>query len=233
MALRPEVFQGWPPGGWQFYQAETDWHAPDPLQNTFEQQVNNIIKMRAANPRFNLPNEYMAVAMELADYTEKRIESHPKYCVAVPEVVKKTISHVPGWPRAGVDAAEARVDPAALIEWIGEGGQPVSPVLAEQRAETCAGCPENSDSPTCRPDRRLAWYEWMTEPIAASLGIYLGLKNKMKLATQQDKVLGKCLACRCELKLKVWTPLRHILANADEAGLGRLDLRCWVLHEKS
>lgn len=43
---------GWGPGGWSFYSPETDWHAPNPLGNTFKQQVENIRKHRMANPRF-------------------------------------------------------------------------------------------------------------------------------------------------------------------------------------
>src|SRR5262245_14812013 len=70
-----------PPGGWQFYQPQTKWTAPFPVNNTFDQQVINIIKHRQANPaitvQFKLSTDFNVVAGELDTYTRSRLGMPP------------------------------------------------------------------------------------------------------------------------------------------------------------
>jgi hypothetical protein len=238
LPLKPDVLAGWPPQGWTFFEPATNWVAPMPLQNTFREQVQNIINMRLANPRFKLATDYLSVAQDLANYTEKRLKNHPKYVIqagggAVAEAQKKTTSPLSNLQSEGEDAvAGDHVDPAALVEWLGSGGRAVERELAETRASICATCPENSESPTCDPARRLSWREWWTKPVAFGLQKLLSIRNGMKMETSRDAELGKCLACKCELPLKVWVPVAHVLDNASAEDLAKLDERCWVLHER-
>lgn len=238
MSLLPAVYEGWPPEGWAFYQPETDWHAPMPLQYRFEEQVQNIITMRKANPRFNLATDFETVAKQLGDYTCARLGHHKKYCVQIDEAQKKTSLPTAPLQRKRQEAVEGAAvgrgfDPRALVEWLGEGGIAVPSRVSERRAEICAQCPENSKSPTCPPNRRNSWTRWFTAPVAASIRRYLAVKNEMNLETTLDKKLGKCLACQCELTLKVHTPAEIIRSNTYPeiwTELAKVK-NCWVMNE--
>lgn len=245
MRLRPEVKRGWGPGGWIFYQPELNWSAPNPLQNNFEQQVANIIKVRKANPQAKLSTDYDTVAQELEAFTCRRLHNHPKWCIDGPieapaaltmGAQKKTL-----WPRIlrphspepdPVAEEKGHANPDALLEWLGAGLRPVALPLAESRSEICATCPENSSSPTCDPARRLSWRDWWTGAAAKGLRALMGIRENMDLSLTRDPQLGKCLACRCELKLKPFTPIEHILDTTSAEELSLLDPRCWVLQER-
>ena len=236
MPLRPEILNSWPPGGWQFYQPETGWSNPGPMISTFQQTVNNIINMRRANPRFKLPSDYLSCARALEQYTEARIGHHHKYCIGVDDEAQKktTPPTFPLQPNPSRLAAVAGVDPRALLEWLGDGGTPVERDLAEKRAAICADCPENSSGPKCPESRRNSWLEWVTGPVSIALKKYLSIKNKLKIETSRDKDIGRCLACKCELLLKVHTPLNHIKDNMEPEVLSKLRSvpKCWVLTEQ-
>jgi hypothetical protein len=66
-----------PAGGWQFFQSQTNWHAPTPVSSTFDQTVDLIRKHRLANPavtkQHNLATDFNSVAMELEAYTRTRL----------------------------------------------------------------------------------------------------------------------------------------------------------------
>lgn len=66
-----------PPGGWQFHQAQTGWDAPTPKASTFSQTVDLIIKHRLANPasvaKYNLAVTPEAVSKELKAFTYTRL----------------------------------------------------------------------------------------------------------------------------------------------------------------
>jgi len=67
-----------PSGGWQFFQPQMDWSAPNPIGNTFGQQVTEIIKMRMKNPaivaKFNMCLDEVCVGNELEAYTRTRLK---------------------------------------------------------------------------------------------------------------------------------------------------------------
>ena len=237
MPLRPEVLKGWPPGGWQYYQPETGWPAPSPMVFTFDQQVSNIMAMRKQNPRFKLATDYLSAARDLENYTGARIGYLKKYWDGGDDAQKKTTLtslHHP-LPQVPVGAvADAKADPRALVEWFGAGMAPVARALAEQRASICADCPENSNSPNCPEPRRNSWTDWVTGPVAHAFRLYIGIKHRMKIETSRDDELGRCLACQCELCLKVHSPLHHIKDNMDPKVLTRLRSvkNCWVMTEQ-
>lgn len=221
MPLRPEMRSKWPPGGWQYYQPQTGWEAPEPLANTFQQQVQNIIKHRKANPRFGLSLDEIAVADELDDYTCARLRHHIKFC----EVQKKSISPVSQLSsllRKSVELV-AGVEPSALEDWLGADKKPVPEQQAHRRAAVCAVCPQNVTK---------GWRDWLTAPVAFGIHKYIEAKNNLKLTTPSDDMLGVCKVCRCHLPLKVHVPLKYIVENTDEETFAELDSKCWVLSEK-
>lgn len=66
-----------PPGGWRFYQKETQWNAPDPLINSFDRMVRVIYQHRAANPKAGLSLELEDIEKDLMDYTRARLNMRP------------------------------------------------------------------------------------------------------------------------------------------------------------
>lgn len=58
-----------PPGGWQFYQPETKWNAPDPLNYDFYSMARLIQQHRMAN---GLPAGYEQAVNDLDSYTRAR-----------------------------------------------------------------------------------------------------------------------------------------------------------------
>lgn len=233
MPIKPEILKGWGPGGWSYFQPETNWHAPGPLENSFDAQVKNIIAMRQANPRFNLPTDEAAVAADLEAYTEARWAKTyskagmQKFRIESPEDKKKESSFTRFAKRSLEGAAGlAGIDTRALEEWLGAGGKPVMQTLADARALTCSTCELGN--------QKHGWRELLTLPASVALRAYLETKNKMKLATPLDDELGSCQACHCVLTLKVWQPLRHIKDNTTPETFEKhrkANPKCWVLNE--
>lgn len=231
MAIKPDILKTWGPGGWSFYQPETDWHAPGPLENTFDQQVKNIIAMRQANPRFHLPTDEAAVAAELEAYTLARWsktyskKGMAKFMAGQPlseDKKKESRSTFSGKSRLGGVAALAGIRTASLEDWLGYGGVPVDQVEADARAEICAGCDANKGN----------WREMLTVPAAAAIKAYLAHRNRMRLSTPFDDQLESCAACHCVLTLKVWQPIQHVRDNTTPEELFRhrkANPDCWVL----
>lgn len=223
-----------PPGGFVYRQAQTNWTLPFGL--AFDQAVDAIIKHRKANPRFNLSTDWNAVASELESFTEARLMRIPGAEIYLGAPDPKPAG--PHQPSPALDAAVAGTNSPSiqagipvLINWLGEGLKPVLPELAVARAAICAGDPNDPQS-KCPQNKLGDWKHWFTGPIAATLKLQMQIKNHMKLFTPSDGRLNVCAACACELKLKVWTPLKHIKEHLEDDMRRRLDERCWILHEQ-
>ena len=230
--IKPEILKTWGPGGWIFYEPATNWTAPGPLENSFDQQVKNIIAMRQANPRFNLPTDEAAVAADLEAFTEARWAKTyskagmKKFRFERPEDKKKESSFTKfGRRQLAAVAALADIDTRALEEWLGAGGKPVTQELALQRAQTCAGCDGN---------QKHGWRELLTVPASLALKTYLAAKHHMNLETSLDEELGSCTACHCPLELKVWADIAYTKENTTPEQFARhakTNPDCWVLNE--
>lgn len=235
MPLKLEVLKGWPPGGWSFYEPSTDWHAPMPLQNNFDQQTDNIVTMRKANPAKNLPTDKPTAAADLEAYTVARLAKNyskhgiKKFLAPTPEDLeaqKKTSLAMPLFKNAlGKVAGLAGMDPASLEEWLGAGGKPVEQFLAVARSEVCAPCSAN---------KKHGWRELITVPAARMFRRYIESKHQLKLATPLDSELGSCECCHCVLELKVWQPIGYVKENTELDVLEKhrqANPNCWVLKE--
>lgn len=103
-----------------------------------------------------------------------------------------------------------------LIEWLGKGAVPVSFELANQRADTCSGCPNN------KPGTKR-----IEDSVAEAIRRQDIIRNSASLRTNRDAQLFNCEACGCYLKLKVWVPLSVI---PDEPG--KFPSTCWIPRER-
>lgn len=106
-----------------------------------------------------------------------------------------------------------------LAEWLGSGGKTVSYEQAQSRAIVCQSCSEN-----CAP----RWWEISHDSIASCIRQILELKAGMKLKVSNEDSLHMCRACGCCIRLKVWTPLSHIVEHSDTS---KLPDHCWVRRE--
>lgn len=218
-----------PPGGWQFFEPAINWHAPVGLR--FVECVDAIIKIRLANPRFNLSTDWHTVADTLDTFTCHRINFDPHYCFSATEAQKKTLHRgndqplSPAKPEAAglVAGIKSYAQGAQILtEWLGEGATPVSQDLSESRAKTCIPCPFNV---------RGNWKTKVGKKVAEAILEQLRVKDNMALRVTGEKKLGTCNACLCHLPLKVQVPLNHILKNTSQETLDALHPDCWVLSE--
>jgi len=207
------------PNGFRFMQPETGWKS-SPFAS-FDTIVNGLIAHRRANPyhtqKFNWSTDYDGVALEVDaynafvcarmgwnDYITADETTPPKW---VPPPSRPSVL------KAAAAGAET------LKSWLGDDGKPVDQDEADERAVVCLTCPQNQPA-------QLG--DLFTVAAQAFIHKQLEHKNEMKLATAYDEKLGVCQACLCPLKLKVWTPMQHILAKMPPDVKARLDPGCWI-----
>jgi hypothetical protein len=61
-----------PNGGWQYYQPETKWNKPNPMNDDFYETARIIAQHRAAN---GLPASLEKAQLDLENYTKARFPS--------------------------------------------------------------------------------------------------------------------------------------------------------------
>jgi hypothetical protein len=119
-----------------------------------------------------------------------------------------------------LESARKLVGGAEVIqEWLGSGAITVSPELAQKRAAICISCPKNIHGGI------------ISEPLAKAVRRQVEIKNKLNLRVSGEKSLGRCAACSCESKLKIWLPLRNILPEPEERANFEQN-HCWLLAEQ-
>lgn len=198
----------------------TDW--------SFESLVTQVIQHRKQNPRFNFSTDANAVRQEVDYDNALRMmkyrggESYVIVDAGVAPAPKRVALHNALQNVVG-GIKKAWSGKAALTEWLGEGGEPVRGELANNRAAKCAVCPKNQPGD---------WTAFFTEPAADLIRHKLELRHNLNLSTPYDDKLIVCEACTCPLKLKVHTPLKHILAHTPDDVRAELDAGCWILSEE-
>lgn len=103
--------------------------------------------------------------------------------------------------------------------WLGDGGHPVPKEQAQSRANICMRCPKNVRKP---------FWEFLAVPAIAAVQRQLNLKDDMALKVEGENSLHTCDGCECILKLKVWTPIKHIIDTTD---IDALHADCWIRSE--
>jgi len=116
---------------------------------------------------------------------------------------------------------------AILRDWLGDG-DPVHPMVAEARAQRCT---TGNEGKPCPLNIEANWWDRVKSTIADWIRYELELKNKMELKVPQEDALGMCKACGCCLRLKVWTPIKHIKDHITPAQLKTTPGFCWIRAE--
>lgn len=222
-----------PPGGWQFREPATGWSPPTPIGSTFDQVVQQIVAMRKRNlpivTKFHLATDPQAVAEELENFNRKRLGllgAAPAPFSVSPNRLAASVAAVVG------DVKKLAAGFGVLSDWLGEGGQPVNPELANHRASICCTpqpLPDGKMSEGCPFNSKGDYTSWFTIPASELIRKKLERRKDLNLSTPHDAQLGTCDVCLCPLKLKVHTPMSHILDHLKPEVKKDLPDHCWIL----
>lgn len=96
MAFRLISTAKFPPKGWIYYQSETGWRSPKPMETGFAATRDQIIAMRSKNPAFPLSTKPDIVEWELENFTCLRLKNDPHwvYSTDPAQVAEPVIRHV-------------------------------------------------------------------------------------------------------------------------------------------
>lgn len=210
----------------------------------FKASVEAIIKHRLANKaitaKHRLSTDFGAVATELKEYTRIRL-GIPNEAPA-PEGVPGFFPESRNGQGEKAVAAEASVfrkivrtgtGVSTLADWLGDGGNPVAPELAESRAATCAcrSRNEKGECVGCPKHKEGDFLSLFTGPVANLIRRQLEERKQLNLSTTHDGKLNFCDACGCPLKTKVHVPLEYIKKHIRRQEFSQLDPKCWIINE--
>jgi len=221
-----------PIGGWQHTDAQISSEAITVW--SCNELVEAVIARRRQNPRFGLSLDHNLVKHEVMTQNATRMQSinGGNHYLIQDDAMPGPAPGQQGFtqPRRARPSAAGnnRVRSIAagvgtLLDWLGQGGEPVDLTLAEGRAQVCNDCPQNKPGD---------WLALFTEPVANKIRSQLAIKNDMELRTSVDDSLQVCQACLCPIKLKCWVPIGEILKHTSEETKAKLDPRCWITKEK-
>lgn len=216
-----------PPYSFQFLQPEAGQSSP--FIGSFNYVVEQVMMLRQANPflaeRHGWRTDTAGIEAEVDAYNTARCiaggwltfvtmdDGAPAPLYVMPPPAQKKTSVV-----GAIRNVAAGV--GVLLDWIGNGGKAVEQSLADSRAAICADCPKNDGGD---------FIAYFTKPIADKIRTQLEIRGDLQLRTPYDDKLTVCSGCDCPLKLKVWTPMEHILAHTPKDTKTKLDPRCWIL----
>lgn len=217
-----------PNGGWMFRQPQTGWTNPMAMVG-FDASVVAIIKHRQANPaitaKFKLSTNPAAVGDELEKFTRVRLGIPDQPTSFFPGSSSQLPQRVIA---AAADIKRAAQGTAVVLDWLQSGGAPVAKELAEKRALVCcvSGPPDKEGKPTpCPKNLPGAWY---TVAPAEIIRQTLSTRSDLKLETSLDGKLQSCDVCKCLLRLKVWTPMSHIVQKTKPEIMAEFPPFCWI-----
>lgn len=123
----------------------------------------------------------------------------------------KSCTNYPADPVRHLNIGDMKLFFKTVNDWVKSGESFCPQEEAERRAKICSACPLNAEIKGCVGCYRLV----------EKIGKVLGQKS-----TGYDKDLNGCLACGCNLKVKVWIPSSVVAGTLDESSLPS---HCWQL----
>lgn len=221
-----------PPGGFKFYQSQTNWKAPE--WQSFSTVVQAVVSHRKGNPgiaeQYSLSTDPVAVEQEVDAYNAQVCKANGWTEYYAEDENPKPFPHHPyqETPGAGGVVGNVRktaIGVATIKEWLGEGLKPVDRPLAESRASVCANCPHNVNDPN--------WFNTLKESAAEMIRDQIQAKNQMQLVTANDAKIEQCEVCGCYLRLKVWCPKEIVQNNTPADIREKLPSFCWIKQESA
>ena len=110
-----------------------------------------------------------------------------------------------------------------LKDWMGDGMAPVPREQAEARAAICELCPKN------KKEKWWNLHQYLRDKIAEAIRYQIEMKKHLKMTLPNEDELGTCDVCGCNMPLKVWAPLHHILAHTPADA--QWSECCWIPEE--
>ncbi len=220
------------PNGFMYHEKRTGWKSwvVDPIsQWDFALLCRRYQEHAKANPGLALETDMARIEL-MMDFANAaryaQMAGAESYFTRTSEALPKTMAPQQARQRPGALASvvgrarNVAAGQKTLAEWWGKGGKPVDQTTANDRAAVCVKCPQNGSGGL------LAKF---TVAAAANIQESIEELNDLKMKTRYDDALGVCDACDCPLRLKVWTPLEHIVNNMPIQTKEKLDPSCWIL----
>jgi hypothetical protein len=214
-----------PPGGFRFTSAATNWSIRP--WSSFDQAVAQIIQHRQGNPHkvaeLNWSLDPFVVAEELEQFNVAVCQQMGWREYITDGGPDPGLPKVPS-PQSGLSrSAQLAVGISTIREWEIAGGNVVDRDKANARAKICSSCIKNESGDLL---------DFFTSKASELIRLQLESKNNMKLNTDLDPLLGICSACHCPMKLKVWCPLDIIKSKLPKESSDALASECWIRHEQ-
>jgi len=111
-----------------------------------------------------------------------------------------------------------------ITAWLGMGGEVVDKQTSQERADIC-----NGDNPTGRRCEMNREGTIVTGKVADAVRLTLEAKNKLELRVSGERMLGRCEACGCVLRLLVHEPQARIKEQITDEERKLLPDWCWKL----
>ena len=108
-----------------------------------------------------------------------------------------------------------------LKDWLGDGATPVDRKLAENRAVVCTDCVKNV---------RTRWWnfpQYLKDKVASAIRYQIEMKRELKMEVPNEAELGTCDVCRCNMPLKVWTPIQYMVEHHGADKMDEFPDWCW------
>lgn len=202
-----------PPRMWQFKVPETGYHVRnEPSLQSCKANVEQHLRASGypiPNDLAFLIEEYICSLPELQDYCEERAQSTMRISKE-----QKGAEQNKGHTFSGAVQCLK-----TLYGHLVSGQARPTQELAEARAATCVGCPNNSDVQGCSNCNKNIITQLITKIV--------GSKN-----TSKDGSLRYCSVCHCNLKAKVWVKHSAIWKHTSEEQKKQLPQEtCWIISE--
>ena len=224
------------PGGYGAYDSATNFKAGQ--HEDFETQCRGWQNARLANPgltkRYRKSSDMDAIRAEVDEQwaTFCRDHGYADFYVTLNRAGGGAEAAAAPFPRptrptrlsASAKLAALAVGGVVNIEWLASGAEAVPPEQANERARVCAGCGLNGKG---------GFESYFTNKAAAAIQKVVESKNRMKLSTPSDDMLGVCKACLCPLTLKVHVPLSKFIDKMTSDSKAALAEGCWIRAESA
>lgn len=215
-----------PPGGWVYKEPANGFKVRSTMA-PFSDAVKEILTNRKDN---SLPRATLAESAEdLDEATCQRLGYDPAHCTAQKKTWSEYSQHVLRLARpAAASLSNALSGAKILTDWLGEGGKPVSPPVAQARANACQS---GDNGKVCPHNKEGRFFTGLTAAIAKAIHEQHREKINLDLRVDGEDNLHTCDVCECHLPLKVWVPMNTLLPRTTPEQMEKFPAWCWMRTE--